>query len=159
VILISAYAALTLAVIAFARMTGGPSWAGGFILIGLALTVAARLLLDPAVLFLALSLIWVVVGVLIAARGEGLVSVVLIASGLCYLGAEIIRADAPGLSMWFRAADSFGLAALVTVAAGGDGGIYRLAYRLRRSLGGGDRARHSGRLVRVASVQEEEGGR
>jgi hypothetical protein len=103
----------------------GIAWAGLAILAGLCLTIAARLALDPAAQFAAFGLIWCGIGAFVAVRGEGVIAALLIASGLCYFGADASGAVAPGWSNWFRASDAFGLAALMVVACGGDDGLVR----------------------------------
>ena len=138
----SAYAILTIA-----AAWRGVAWAGFAILAGLGLTVAARVALDPAVHFAAFGLIWCGIGAAIAARGEGVIAALLIASGLCYLGAEVSGANAPGWSYWFRASDAFGLAALAVVWSGGDDGMVRLrraALRLAYRRGNRNRRADTG---------------
>ena len=136
-LILAAYAALALAATLCARALHGPAWAGVAVLAGLALTTGARLVVSPDLLFLAIALIWVSVGAFVATRGEGAIAAFLIASGLCYLGAQLANADAPGWSRWFTAADVAGLVALACVSAGGDDGISALARRFRRRLGAG----------------------
>lgn len=154
--MIYGYAALTALAGFLAHHTRGPAWAAWAIMAGLWLTFAARLVFAPDLQFVAFGLIWCGIGAFIAIRGEGIAATLLIASGLCYLGAEVGGAVSPGWSYWFRLADILGLAALVTVAAGGDDGMARLrrkAVALAHHRGNrGARAYH-----RVAVLEKAQG--
>lgn len=140
-----------------ARVMGGPAWAAVAICGGLAATATARVAVSTEVLFLAFALIWVTVGTFVAVRGQGVIAILLLSSGLCYLGAQLASASVPGWSVWFRAADTFGLAALLGVLAGGDDGIGRMVRRARLRLGAGDRSGAAGGLARVATLEEQAG--
>lgn len=134
----------------------GLTWAGIAILAGLALTVAARLAVDPSIHFVAFGLIWCATGALVAMRGEGAIAALLIASGLCYFGAEISEASAPGCSRWFMASDALGIAAVIVTAVGGDSGLARLHHSIRRLVR--SRGNRSYRpYARMAMLAKEKG--
>ncbi len=158
-VIIAGYISIAGVVSLAARALHGPTWAGLYVIAGLLLTALARISIAPEVIFLALALIWVGVGAAVSIRGEGAIALLLVASGLCYGGAQVAGAAVPGWSLWFRAADTLGIVALLGVLAGGDNGLRALAHSARRSLGAGDRRGSTVYLDRASALEEQAGER